>query len=166
MDLIKQYLPLCWFDVSPLQLSKSAAFFKNNLIFNFLIFCFIHVNMTDDIESISEVLIETLLNMGFIAFTLWLNGTMQTYVQVASAILFSENVVAIVIIPIIFWATATENWWGYGSLLIALAWNWAMVAQIYKKTLDINLLAGAVMALFYFIISFGGGFAINSFLTG
>lgn len=166
MDLIKQYLPLCWFDVSPLQLPKSAAFFKNNLIFNFLILCFIHFNMTDDIESISEVLIEILLNLGFIAFTLWLNGSTQFYVQVASAILFSENVVAIVIIPIVFWATVAENWWGYGSLLLALAWNWAMIAEIYKKALDINLMAGIVMASFYFIFSFGGGFALNSFLTG
>lgn len=166
MGLIKQYLALCWFAVSPLELPRSTPFFRSNLIFNFLIFFFIHFNMTDDIESISEVLIETLLNLGFIALTLWLNGSTHTYIQVSSAILFCENIVAIVIIPIMLWATVAENWWGYGSLFLAMSWNWVMVAVIFKKALRINVLAGIIMALLYFVFSFGGGFAINSFLTG
>lgn len=166
MDIIKQYLALCWFYVSPLELPRSTLFFKNNLIFNFLIFFFIHFNMTDEIESVSEVIIETLLNLGFIAFTLWLNRSWHTFIQVASAIIFCENLTAIVVIPIMFWATVAEDWWSYGSLAAALLWNWLMVAAIFRKTLDINTLAGFVMALFYFLFSFGGGFAINSVVTG
>ena len=166
MGIIKQYFALCWFAVSPLELPRSTRFFKNNLIFNFVIFCFIHFNMTDDIESVSEVVIETLLNLGFIALTLSLNRSMHTYIQVTSSVLFCENVVAIFLIPIMFWATVAEDWWSYGTLGIALLLNWVMVAVIFKKVLHINSLAGMVMSLFYFLFSFGGGFAINSVLTG
>ena len=166
MDIIKQYLALCWFHVSPLELPRSDRFFKNNLIFNFLIFFFIHFNMTDEIESISEVFIETLLNLGFIGLTLCLNRSFHTFIQVASAILFSENVVGIILVPIMFWATVAEDWWSYGSLSLALLWNWIMIAAIFKKFLNINTLAGIVMSLFYFLFSFGGGFAVNSLVTG
>jgi len=166
MGIVKQYLALCWFTVSPLELPRSTHFFKYNLLFNFVIFCFIHFNMTDDIESITEVIFETLLNLGFIALTLWLNRSFHSYIQMSSAVLFCENIVAIFLIPIMFWATVAEDWWSYGSLGIALIWSWMMVASIFKKVLHINRLAGLVMSLFYFLFSFGGGFAINSFLTG
>lgn len=166
MGMINQYLALCWFSTSPLELPRSTRFFKINLIFNFLIFSFIHFNMTDDIESISEVVIETLLNLGFIALTLLLNRSMHAYIQVASSVLFCENMAAIFLIPVMLWATVAENWWGYGTLGSVLVWVGIMIAVVFKKALRINTLAGLVMSLFYILFSFGGGFAINSFLTG
>ncbi|QPK63260.1 hypothetical protein IVG45_21045 [Methylomonas sp. LL1] len=166
MDIIKQYLALCWFNVSPLELPRSTAFFKNNLIFSLLVFFFIQFNMTDEIESITEVVLETLLNLGFIALTLWLNKNMHTFIQVGSAILFCENVVAALIIPIMFWATVAEDWLGYGMLGIMVLWNWAMVGIIFKQALNITTLAGLIMSLFYLLFSFGGGFALNSVVSG
>jgi len=166
MELVKQYFALCWLTVSPLELPRSTRFFKQNLVFNFIIFSFIHFNMTDDFESITEVIIETLLNLGFIGLVLWLNRSFHSYIQVASAVLFSENIVAIFLIPIMFWATIVEDWLSYGTLGLALMWSWLMIAVIFKNVLNINRLAGLVMSLFYFLFSFGGGFAINSFLTG
>lgn len=166
MGMINQYLALCWFSASPLELPRSTHFFKINLVFNFLVFSFIHLNMTDDIESISEVIIETLLNLGFIALTLLLDRSMHAYIQVASSVLFCENVAAILLIPIMLWATVAEDVWGYGTLGSILVWVGIMIAAVFKKVLRINMLAGLAMSLFYFLFSFGGGFAINSFLTG
>ncbi|OAI09981.1 hypothetical protein A1359_17365 [Methylomonas lenta] len=166
MNLIKQYLALCWFKVSPLDLPRSTLFFRLNLVFNFFIYFFIHFNMTDEIESITEVIIETLLTLGFIAFTLALHRTMYTYIQVCSAVFFCENVIAVLLIPIMFWATIAEDWLSYGVLLLILLWNWAMIAGIFKKIMNINILAGMVMSLFYILFSFGGGFAINSLISG
>ena len=166
MDLIKQYLALCWFTVSPLELPRSATFFKNNLAFSLVMFFFIQFNMTDEIESITEVILETLLNIGFIAFTLSLNKNMHAFIQVSSAILFCENVASIFILPIMFWATVAEDWLSYGVLGMVILWNWIMVAVIFKKVINITTVAGLIMSLFYFLFSFGGGFAINSVLTG
>jgi len=166
MNLIKQYLALCWFKVSPLDLPRSTHFFRANLAFNFLIYFFIHFNMTDEIESITEVIIETLLTLGFIAFTLALHRTMYAFTQVCSSVFFCENVIAVLLIPIMFWATIAEDWLSYGILLLILLWNWAMVASIFKRIMNINTLAGMVMSLFFILISFGGGFAINSLISG
>ncbi len=108
MDTIKQYCALCWFSASPLDLPRSSAFFRTNLIVSLVLFFFIQFNMTDEIESISEVILETLLNLGFIALTLWLNKNMHAYIQVGSAIMFCENVVAALLIPVMFWVTVAE----------------------------------------------------------
>jgi hypothetical protein len=166
MDTIKQYLRLCWFDVSPLELPRSTVFFKQNLAFNVLMFIFIHFNMTDDIESISEVIIETLLNLGFIALTLSLNRSMYAYMQVATAILFTENCASLFLLPVMFWATIAEDWLSYSFLTLILLLNMTMIASIFKKSIGINILAGFIMALLYLVFSFGGGFALNSLLTG
>lgn len=166
MSLIKQYIALCWFKASPLDLPRSTHFFKLNLFFNFFIYTFIHFNMTDDFESIIEVIIETLLTLGFIAFTLWLHRTMYTYIQACSAVLFCENVIAVLMIPIMFWATIAEDLLSYGTLLLILLWNWAMVASIFKKIMNVNILAGMAISLFFILFSFGGGFAINSLISG
>ncbi len=166
MDMFKQYLNLCWFSVSPLELPRSTAFFKLNLLVSLALFFFIQFNMTDEIESISEVILETLLNLGFIALVLWLNKNMYAYIQVGTAILFCENVVALLLIPVMFWVTVAEDWLSYGMLLIGILWNWTMLGVIFKQALNINLLAGLIMSIFYILFSFGGGFALNSFLTG
>jgi len=166
MGIVKQYLALCWFDSSPYELPKSIPFFKRNLIFNFLVFFFIHFNMTDELESVTEVFFETVLSLGFIALTLWLNDTLSGYVQVSSAILFSENLVSLFLVPIMFWVTVAEDWYSYGVLAFILLWAGGMIAAIFKKALAINLVAGLVMSLFYVLFSFGGGFAVNSLVTG
>lgn len=166
MDTIKQYLKLCWFSISPLELPRSTLFFKLNLAVSLGLFFFIQFNMTDEIESISEVILETLLNLGFIALALWLNKNMHAYVQVATAILFCENIVAVLLIPVMFWVTVAEDWLSYSVLLTGMFWNWLMVGVIFKHALNINLIAGFVMSLFYILFCFGGGFALNSFLTG
>jgi len=56
VDLIKQYLPLCWFKHNPLELTRSTGFFKQNLIFYYLVEYFMQANMTVDlIVSFYEV---------------------------------------------------------------------------------------------------------------
>jgi hypothetical protein len=102
---IGRYLALCWLDASPLMLTRSRGFFNQNLLFNFAIFFFIQFNMTDDIESITEVIFETLLSLGFIAIILWLNQSMHAFVQVGSEVLFCQNVPALFLIPTMFWVT-------------------------------------------------------------
>lgn len=166
MNKVKQYLALCWLKASPLDLPTSVAFFKRNLAVNFVVFFFIQFNMTDEIESISEVFFETALSLALIAVILLLNRNFDTYLQVMTSILFVENVAAVCITPIMFWATVAEDWFSYGTLSIFLFWNLCMIAAIFKKVLAINSAAGFAMAVFYMLTSFGGGFALNSVVTG
>lgn len=166
MGIIGQYLALCWLNASPLDLPRSTRFFQQHLLFNFALFFFIQFNMTDDIESISEVVFENSLSLGFIALTLYLNRSMHAFVQVGSAIFFCQNVMALFLVPVIFWVTVAEDWPSYSLLALILLWNWLATANIFRLALNINRLAGLVMGLFFLLAGFGGGFAINSLVAG
>ncbi|MBD9355411.1 hypothetical protein IE877_05880 [Methylomonas sp. EbA] len=166
MDTIRRYFPLCWLNVSVLDLPRSRRFFKYNAIFYFIAVFFIQFNMSDDIDSIFEVVLETALTLGFIALVLLLNRTFNTFMQVASAILFCENVVAIFLIPIVFWVTVAEDTPSYATLALFFMWDTAIVARIFKDVLQVNTPASLVVSLFYFFTTYGGAYGIYSLVGG
>lgn len=166
MDIIRQYFPLCWLNVSVLNLPSSTRFFKHNLVFYFAIVFFIQFNMVDDIDSIFEVVLETLLTLAFIALVLLLNGTFHVFIQVSSAILFCENVVALFLAPILFWVTIAEDTPSYMTLGLFLVWDLIIVGRIFKDVLRVNNAAGLVVSLFYFLTSYGGAYGLYSLLVG
>jgi hypothetical protein len=106
IESLRQYLPLCWFKHNPLELTKSMGFFKQNLLFYFIVEYFMQANMTDDpFESFTEVTIETLLTFLFIGFILSLNKTFYAFIQVTTAILVCANIVSLFVIPVLIWLT-------------------------------------------------------------
>ena len=70
IEILKQYLPLCWFKQDPLKLTRSMSFFKKNLLVYFIVEYFMQTNMTDDpFESFTEVTIQIFLTLIFISLT-------------------------------------------------------------------------------------------------
>lgn len=162
MDVLKQYLPLCWLKNNPLELPRSVDFFKQNLLFYFVIEYFMQANMTDDpIESFTEVSIQTLLTLVFMSIMLFFNRTLYAYVQVTSAIIFCSNIVALFVIPILIWLTVTEDALSYYFLSLLLFWEYVLVSYIIKQVLSVNLFACSVLSLFYFIATYFGAFALG-----
>lgn len=165
MDVLKQYLPLCWLKNNPLELPRSVDFFKQNLLFYFVIEYFMQANMTDDpIESFTEVSIATLLTLIFIGVMLFFNRTLYAYVQVATAIIFCANIVAVFIVPVLIWLTVSEDPLSYYFLMLLLFWDYAAVAHIVRQVLSVNLFASLVVALFYFVATYFGAFALGQLL--
>lgn len=161
MEILKQYLPICWFKNNPLQLPHSVLFFKQNLAFYFIVEFFTQANMISPFEAFVEVTTETLLTLLFIFVVLTLNRTMHTYMQVASAILVSENVVAIFGVPVIFWLTVTDSWFSYAALALLVAWDFALITYIMRKVLAVDLLAGLIMSFVYFIATYGAAYMLT-----
>ncbi len=166
IDNIRQFLPLCWLGVSPLELPRSPGFFKQNIAFYFAVISFIQFNMSDDIESIFEVILETLLTVGFVAAILLLNRSFHSLVQVGSAVLFSQNVVALMLVPVVFWVTVAEDTPSYAVLGLFMFWAFVLIAHIFKQVLQINRPASLVVSLFYFLVAYGGAYGIDSLLAG
>ncbi|MCX7094840.1 MAG: hypothetical protein NTY50_15505 [Methylobacter sp.] len=165
MDVLKQYLPLCWLKNNPLTLPRSVDFFKQNLLFYFVIEYFMQTNMTDDpVESFTEVSIQTLLTLIFIGIMLFFNRTLYAYVQVTTAIIFCSNVVALFIIPVLIWLTVNEDPLSYYFLILVLFWDYALVTYIIRQVLSVNLLAGSMLSLFYFTVTYLGAFALGQVL--
>lgn len=162
MDVLKQYLPLCWLKNNPLELPRSVDFFKQNLLFYFVIEYFMQANMTDDpIESFTEVSIETFLTLLFIGIMLFFNRTLYAYVQVTTAIIFCANIVALFVIPVLIWLTVSEEPLSYYFLALLLFWDYSLVTYIIKQVLSINLFASSVLSLFYFTATYFGAFALG-----
>lgn len=166
MDNIRQFLPLCWLAALPLELPRSTRFFKQNLFFYFVTAFFIQFNMSDDIEAIFEVILETGLTLGFLAALLLANRSLHAFIQVGSAVLFTQNVVALLLVPVAFWATTAEDTLSYVTLSLFILWAWVLLAHIFKLVLLINRPAALVVSLFYFLIVYGGAYSIDSLLAG
>ncbi len=166
MNNFKAYLPLCWFNNEVLRLPQSAPFLKNNLLFYFAVMFFIQFNMSDDIEAIFEVILETLLTLGFIAGILLLNKSYDNFSQVCSAILFTQNAISVLMVPVVFWVTTTESLFSYLILAFLMIWVILLIARIFRQVLFINTAAAMVVALSYFVITYAGAYAIDSLVAG
>ena len=165
IEILRQYLPLCWFKHNPLELTRSMRFFKQNLLFYYIVEYFMQANMTDDpFESFTEVSIETLLTFMFIGLVLYLNKTFYAFIQVTTAILFCANIVSLFVIPVLIWLTIYEYLLSYYSLGLLFIWELALIAYIFRKTLSINLAASLALSALYFTVAYLGAFAIGQVL--
>lgn len=162
MDTLKHYLPLCWFKLNPLELSRSVNFFKNNIIFYFIVEFFLQANMTDDpVESFYEVSFETLLTLSFVWVMLALNRSLYGFIQVSSAVMFCSNIVSCLVIPVLVWLTISENTISYYLVGLLLIWDYALTTYIFKRVLVLNLAASAVVSLFYAGFTYFGAYTLG-----
>jgi hypothetical protein len=165
MDILKQYLSLCWLRGNPLELPRSVYFFKQNLLFYFVVEYFMQANMTDDpIESFTEVSVQTLLTLIFIGVMLFFNRTLYAYVQVTTAIIFCANFIGLFVVPVVIWLTVSEEPLSYYFFSLLLFWDYAVVTNIIRQVLSINVFASMVLSLFYFIATYFGAFALGQLL--
>jgi hypothetical protein len=162
MDILREYWAVCWLQNDPLELPRSPNLFKNSLALYFAIGYLLQANMIDDpIESLYEIIFQIILMLMFIGIMLLLNKTLYVYVQVTTAFLFSANIISVFVIPVMVWLTVSEDIYSYYLFAVLLAWYYAIVSYIIKYTLDINVPASMVLALFYFIATYLGAFALG-----
>jgi len=161
MDTFKYYLPLCWFQVNPLDLPKSHLFLKQNLLFYFVVELFIQANMIDPTEAFFEVIIETSLTVGFVVLILFFNKTTHLFVQILTAVLFCENVIAFFGVPVVVWLTVTDDILSYYLLGLLIFWDFVLITYIVKKVLAINTAASLAISFFYFVMTYAGAYFIT-----
>jgi hypothetical protein len=165
MDILKEYLAVCWLSNDPLELPRSEGLLKKSLLIYFIIGYLLQANMIDDpFESFYEISFQVILMMSFIAVMLTLNNSLYVYVQVSTAFIFSANIVSVFVVPVMVWLTVSEDLYSYYLLFVLLAWYFAIVTYIVKYTLVINVAASMVLALLYFIVTYLGAFGIGQML--
>ncbi len=165
IEILRQFLPLCWLKHNPLELTRSTAFFKQNLLFFYIVEFFIQTNMTDDpFESFLEVSFETTFTLLFIGFVLYLNKSLYAFVQTTTAVLLCSNIVSLFIIPVLVWLTLNQYLLSYYILGLLFIWELTLIAYIFRKTLSINLSASIALSAVYFILVYLGSFFIGQML--
>jgi hypothetical protein len=165
IEILKQYLPLCWLKQNPLKLTRSMSFFKQNLLIYFIVEYFMQTNMTDDpFESFTEVTLQIFLTLMFISFILRINNMLYAFIEVTSSILVCANTVSFFIIPVLIWLTVNEDILSYYCLALLLIWEFIVMAYILKKTLAINSAASLALSALYYIITYLGAFSLGQIL--
>ena len=165
IEILKQYLPLCWLKQNPLKLTRSMSFFKQNLLIYFIVEYFMQTNMTDDpFESFTEVTLQIFLTLVFISFILRINNMLYAFIEVTSSILVCANTVSFFIIPVLIWLTVNEDILSYYCLALLLIWEFIVMAYILKKTLAINSSASLALSALYYIITYLGAFSLGQIL--
>lgn len=166
MEFLKQYLPICWFNQDPLDLPASTSFFKKNLVFYYFVELFMQMNMIEWHEALMEVTLETGFTLFFVALVLFLNKSFHNYVQVATAVLVCENIVAVLGVPTVVWLTVTENIVSYYFFGLLILWDIAIITYILKKMLAINFSASLAVSCVYFIVTYGGAYGLTVAVFG
>jgi hypothetical protein len=162
MDTFREYLALCWFQNDPLELPRSMALFKKNLVVYFIVGYLLQANMIDDpFEAFYEITLQIILMLSFIGIMLVLNKTLYVYIQVTTAFIFCANIISGFVVPVMVWLTITEDLYSYYLLFMLLAWYYLIVTYIIKLTLLINIPASLVLAFFYFTVTYWGAFALG-----
>lgn len=165
MDLISEYLAICWLNGDPMELPRSTSLFKKSLFIYFLVYYLLQANMTDDpFESLYEVSFQVMLSFAFVALALSLNKTLYVYVQVMTILLFSANFISIFLIPVMVWLTVSEEPLSYYFFGLLVLWYFTIVTYIFKYALILNVPASLVLALFYFIATYLGAFALGQMI--
>jgi hypothetical protein len=165
MDILREYLALCWLNNDPMELPRSPGLFKKSLLIYFIVGYLLQANMIDDpFESFYEITIQILLMLAFLGALMILNKTLYVYVQITTAFLFTANIVSAFIVPVMVWLTVSEDIYSYYLFFILLAWYYAIVSYIIKHTMVINLAASMVLALLYFITTYLGAFALGQLI--
>ncbi len=164
MSTFSSYLPICWLKANPLDLPKSTKFLKQNFWFYFLVELFIQANMIDPSEAFFEVVVETTLTFAFVWLILLLNKTTHLYVQIISAVLFCENVVAFFGVPVVVWLTVSESLVSYYLMALLIFWDFILITFIIRKVLAINLAASLSLSFFYFMMTYAGAYSLTLLL--
>ncbi|MGR9044343.1 MAG: hypothetical protein ACU83N_03545 [Gammaproteobacteria bacterium] len=164
MELLKHYVPLCWFKNNPLELPRSTVFFQNNLYFYVLVELFIQINVTDPIEAIVEVALETSLTLLFVAGLLFIKKALAGFIPAATSFLVCENIVAAFGLPVVIWLTTTDDLLSYYFLAFLILWDIAMITYLIKRILTTNVVTALLLSVAYFISTYIGAFSFMSIL--
>lgn len=162
MDTLKEYLALCWFEGDPLDLPRSYRFLKQNWLYYYFSELFMQYNMVNDLlDAFIDVTEETILTIVLIFLILALNRSLNRFVQVASALIVSENLTGTIAIPVVAWLAMSGSILSYVLLSIIIVWELLIISYIFKLVLNINQTASVVMGIIYFIVTYLGVYGLN-----
>lgn len=165
MDILSEYLALCWLSNDPLELPRSESLLRKNLLIYFMIGYLLQANMIDDpFEAFYEISLQVIFMLMFVGILLFLNKSLYLYVQVVTAFTLSANLISVLVVPVMVWLTVTEDMFSYYLFALLLVWYYAIVTYVLKYVMVINLAASMVLALLYFIVTFLGAFAVGQLI--
>ncbi|MGR8981252.1 MAG: hypothetical protein ACU84H_14310 [Gammaproteobacteria bacterium] len=162
MNLLIQYLSLCWFSNNPADLVPSRSFMWKTVAFYLVIGIIVEGLIADFADGTLEVLLRTVMAFSSITVLLLFIKKIEYFYQLFTAIFVCENFIMLL-------ATATEGlyFWmimthkenaeelsiGIGVFLVV--WYLALVGYILRQTFNFKMAASIILAVSYFVLTYG-----------
>ncbi|MEI6543757.1 MAG: hypothetical protein WCL60_09555 [Methylococcales bacterium] len=162
MNLLINYLSLCWFKNNPIELFPSKSFMWKAVAFYLVSGIIVESLIADPADGSLEVALRTIMAFSSIATYLVIFKKWQYFNQIYIAIFICENFIMTL-------ATATEGlyFWlvmkhyeyaeevsiGIGVLLVG--WYIAIVSYILRQAFMTKMSISVILAFSYFVLTYG-----------
>ena len=162
MNLLSQYLSLCWFRNNPADLIPSKSFMWKTIGFYLISGCIVEGLISDPADGSLEVFLRTVMAFSSVAVFLLVFKKWQYFNQLYIAIFVCENFIMTL-------ATVTEGLYflmvmnhqenaeeisiGIGVLLVV--WYIAIVSYILRQAFETKMSLSVILAISYFILTYG-----------
>lgn len=162
MNLLTQYLALCWFKNNPADLIPSKSFMWKTVAFYLISGCIVEGLISDPADGSLEVFLRTIMAFSSVAVFLLVFKKWQYFNQLYIAIFVCENFIMTL-------ATVTEGLYflmvmkhqknaeeisiGIGALLVI--WYIAIVSYILRQAFDTKMSLSVILAISYFVLTYG-----------
>ena len=162
MNLLSQYLSLCWFRNNPADLVPSKSFMWKTVAFYLISGCIVEGLISDPADGSLEVFLRTIMAFSSVAVFLLVFKKWQYFNQLYIAIFVCENFIMTL-------ATVTEGLYflmvmnhqenaeeisiGIGVLLVV--WYIAIVSYILRQAFETKMSLSVILAISYFILTYG-----------
>jgi hypothetical protein len=162
MNLLINYLSLCWFKNNPIELFPSKSFMWKAVAFYLVSGIIVESLISDPADGSLEVALRTIMAFSSIATYLVIFKKWQYFNQIYIAIFICENFImtlATLTEGLYFWLVmkhyqyAEEVSIGIGVLLVG--WYIAIVSYILRQAFMTKMSISVILAFSYFVLTYG-----------
>jgi len=162
MNLLSQYLSLCWFRNNPAELSPSKSFMWKAVIFYLISGFIVEGLISDPADGMLEVLLRTIMAFSSIAILLLIIKEKSYFNQIFTAIFICENFImtlAIATEALDFFMVMNHKTYretvSISLAILLVTWYISIVSYILRQTFAFKMSLSVILAFCYFILTYG-----------
>jgi hypothetical protein len=162
MNLLLQYLSLCWFTNNPADLHPSKSFMWKAIAFYLVSGIIVESLIADPADGTLEVLLRTIMAFSTIITLLLIMGKWQYFGQLFTAIFICENFIMTLAIggEVLDFVMVREHYENRELVSIGLAvflvvWYISIVGYIFRQMFSFRMSVSLITAFSYFVLTYG-----------
>jgi hypothetical protein len=162
MNLLSQYLSLCWFRNNPAELSPSRSFMWKAVIFYLISGFIVEGLISDPADGMLEVLLRTIMAFSSIAILLLVIKEKAYFNQIFTAIFICENFImtlAIAAEALDFFMVMNHKTYretvSISLAILLVTWYISIVSYILRQSFAFKMSLSVILAFSYFILTYG-----------
>lgn len=168
MELLKEYLSLCFFKNNPLDLHPSPQFVWKNLLFYLGIGILVEANISDVVDGTIEIVAETIITLLLIFLLLLFTKKLNLFIQLLTALIVCENFILLMgVLTEVLDVFLQQTKYAAVPIVLGVAlaiWFIAIVAYILKQMFSFKTIKSVSLATFYCVFTIVGALLFTEML--